>query len=92
MTLKSQLTEDMKTALKAGDKDRLKVVRLMLAAIKQVEVDQRTELDDAAVLQVLGKIERFDRHLETFVRVGRQQQRVLCIAVRSVCTGHESSH
>jgi uncharacterized protein YqeY len=56
MTLKSQLTEDMKTAMKAGDKDRLKVVRLVLAAIKQVEVDQRIEIDDAAVLQVLGKM------------------------------------
>ena len=56
MTLKSQITDDMKTAMKAGDKDRLKVIRLILAAIKQIEVDQRTELDDAAVLQVLNKM------------------------------------
>ena len=48
MPLKNQITEDMKSAMKAGDKDRLKVVRLMMAAIKQVEVDTRTELDDAA--------------------------------------------
>ena len=56
MTLKAQISEDMKTAMKAGDKERLKVVRLILAAIKQIEVDQRTELDDAGVLGVLDKM------------------------------------
>jgi len=56
MPLKGQITEDMKSAMKAGDKDRLKVVRLILAAIKQVEVDKRIELDDAAVLSVLDKM------------------------------------
>ena len=56
MTMKGQITEDMKTAMKAGDKDRLKVVRLILAAIKQIEVDTREELDDAAVLAVLAKM------------------------------------
>ncbi len=56
MSLKGQITEDMKAAMKAGDKDRLKVVRLILAAIKQIEVDKRVELDDAAVLAVLAKM------------------------------------
>ena len=56
MMLKAQLQTDMKDAMKAGDKDRLKVVRLILAAVKQVEVDQRSELDDAAVLGVLNKM------------------------------------
>jgi uncharacterized protein YqeY len=56
MSLKDQITEDMKSAMKAGDKDRLKVVRLMLAAIKQIEIDKRIELDDAAVLTVLDKM------------------------------------
>ena len=46
----------MKSAMKAGEKDRLKVVRLILAAIKQVEVDKRIELDDAAILAVLDKM------------------------------------
>ena len=46
----------MKTAMKAGDKDRLKVVRLIRAAIERIEVDQRIELDDAAVLGVLNKM------------------------------------
>jgi uncharacterized protein YqeY len=56
VSLKGQITEDMKSAMKAGDKDRLKVVRLMLAAIKQIEIDKRIELDDAAVLSVLDKM------------------------------------
>ena len=56
MTLKQQLTQDMKAAMKAGDKDRLGVIRLVNAAIKQKEVDERVELDDAAVLAVLEKM------------------------------------
>ena len=56
MSLKGQITDDMKSAMKAGNKDRLKVVRLIMAAIKQVEVDQRIELDDTAVLTVLDKM------------------------------------
>ncbi len=56
MTLKQQLTDDMKAAMKAGDKDTLGVVRLINAAIKQREVDERVELDDAAVLAVLEKM------------------------------------
>jgi uncharacterized protein YqeY len=56
MTLKAQIYDDMKTAMKSGDKDRLKVVRLILAAIKQIEIDTRTEMDDPAVLAVLNKM------------------------------------
>ena len=56
MSLKDQITEDMKSAMKAGEKDRLKVVRLIRAAIKQIEIDTREELDDAAVLTVLTKM------------------------------------
>jgi len=56
MSLKNQITEDMKSAMKAGEKDRLKVVRLTMAAIKQVEIDKRVELDDAGVLAVLNKM------------------------------------
>jgi uncharacterized protein len=56
MSLKAQLTADMKTAMKAGEKDRLGVIRLINAAIKQREVDERVELDDAAVLAVLEKM------------------------------------
>ena len=54
--LKGRITEDIKTAMKAGEKDRLKVLRLISAAIKQVEVDERRELDDADVLGILDKM------------------------------------
>jgi len=54
--LKQRLQEDMKSALKAGDKRRLGVIRLINAAIKQREVDERSELDDAQVLAVLDKM------------------------------------
>jgi uncharacterized protein len=55
MTMKAKLTEDMKTAMKAGEKDRLGVIRLINAAIKQREVDERIEADDAVVLAILEK-------------------------------------
>jgi uncharacterized protein YqeY len=56
MSLKAQITEDMKTAMRAGDKERLAIVRLILSAIKQREVDERIQLDDAQVLSVLDKM------------------------------------
>ncbi|ODS61962.1 MULTISPECIES: GatB/YqeY domain-containing protein [unclassified Arenimonas] len=56
MSLKTQLTEDMKAAMKAGEKDRLAVIRLINAAIKQKEVDERVEMTDALVLGVLEKM------------------------------------
>ena len=56
MPLKQQLTDDMKAAMKGGDKHRLGVIRLMLAAIKQREVDERIELDDKQTLAVLEKM------------------------------------
>jgi len=56
MSLKARLTDDMKTAMKAGEKDRLAVIRLINAAIKQKEVDERVEMTDALVLAVLEKM------------------------------------
>ncbi len=56
MSLKARLTDDMKTAMKAGEKDRLGVIRLVLAAIKQKEVDERVEMTDPLVLAVLEKM------------------------------------
>ena len=56
MSLKTRLIDDMKTAMKAGEKDRLGVIRLVNAAIKQKEVDERIELDDAQVIAVLEKM------------------------------------
>ncbi len=73
MSLKDQVKEDMKSAMKAGDKDRLKVVRLVLAAIKQVEVDKRVELDDAAVLAVITRMVKQRRDsVEQFEKGGRE--------------------
>ncbi len=54
--LKQRIEADMKAALKSGDKRRLGVVRLILAAVKQREIDERTELDDPQVLAVLDKM------------------------------------
>ena len=72
MSLKGKITDDMKSAMKAGEKDRLKAVRLILAAIKQIEVDQRIELDDAAVLAVLDKMVKQRRDsVEQFQKGGR---------------------
>ena len=56
MSLKQRLTDDMKAAMKGGDKGSLGVIRLVNAAIKQKEVDERIELDDAAVQAVLEKM------------------------------------
>jgi len=56
MSLKQQLTEDMKAAMKSGDKHSLGVIRLINAAIKQREVDERIELTDADVIAVLDKM------------------------------------
>ena len=55
-SLKQQIQEDMKAALRAQDKQRLGVVRLILAAIKQVEVDERVEVDDTRITQILNKM------------------------------------
>ncbi len=56
MSLKAQITTDMKNAMKAKDKDTLGTIRMLTAAIKQVEVDERRELSDADVLSIVGKM------------------------------------
>ncbi len=56
MTLKERITEDMKAAMRSGEKDRLATIRLIMAGIKQREVDERITLDDAQVLSVLEKM------------------------------------
>lgn len=56
MSLKQRLTDDMKAAMKAGEKERLGTIRLMNAAIKQKEVDERIEVDDTQVLAILEKM------------------------------------
>ena len=55
MTLKNQLNDSMKDAMKSGDEVRKRTVRMALAAVKQAEVDKRVELDDAAIMALLQK-------------------------------------
>ena len=73
MSLKARITADMKTAMKAGEKDRLKTVRLILADIQRKEIDSREELDDAGVLTVIEKaIKQRRDSIEQFVKGGRE--------------------
>jgi len=55
-SLKERITDDMKTAMRAGEKERLATIRLVLAAVKQIEVDERIAVDDARMLTILEKL------------------------------------
>jgi uncharacterized protein YqeY len=73
MTLKEQITEDMKTAMRAKDSERLGTIRLLLAACKQREVDERIVLDDAAVVAIVDKlIKQRKDSIEAFEKAARQ--------------------
>ena len=72
MSLKEQITEDMKTAMRAKDSVRLGTVRLLLAALKQKEVDERVVLDDAAVVAIVDKlIKQRKDSIEAFTKAER---------------------
>lgn len=72
--LKQRLQDDMKASMKAGDKPKLGVIRLMLAAIKQREVDERIELTDEQVLAVLDKMLKQRREsIKQYEQAGRQE-------------------
>jgi uncharacterized protein len=73
MSTKTRLQEDMKTALRAGDKARLGVVRMALAAIQQREVDERIELDEAALLGVIEKMIKQRRESAEQYRAGGRE-------------------
>ncbi|MEY8690241.1 MAG: GatB/YqeY domain-containing protein [Leptothrix sp. (in: b-proteobacteria)] len=74
MNLKQRITEDMKVAMKAREAARLATIRLILAAVKQKEVDERTEVDDAAVLAILDKMVKQRRDSITqFDAAGRSE-------------------
>ena len=73
MTLKERITEDMKAAMRAGEKDRLGVIRMLQAAIKQREVDERITLDDAAIVGIVDKLIKQRRDsIAAFTQAGRQ--------------------
>jgi uncharacterized protein YqeY len=70
MSLKARITEDMKSAMRAGEKEKLATIRLAMAAIKQREVDERIVLDDAQVLAVLDKMVKQRRESITQFEAG----------------------
>ena len=72
-TLKERITEDMKAAMRAKEAERLGAIRMLTAAIKQKEVDERVELDDAGVVGIVDKLlkQRKDS-IEAFEKAGRQ--------------------
>ena len=73
MTLKEQITEDMKTAMRAKDSERLGTIRLLLSAIKQKEVDERVVVDDAMAVTIVDKlIKQRKDSIEAFEKAARQ--------------------
>lgn len=74
MSLKASITEDMKSAMRAKDTARLGAIRLLLAAIKQIEVDERIELDDAQIIAIIDKMLKQRRDsISQFEAAGRQE-------------------
>ena len=72
MTLKEQITEDMKSAMRAKEAERLGTIRLLLAAIKQREVDERISVDDAGIIAIIEKlIKQRKDSIEQFQKAGR---------------------
>jgi uncharacterized protein YqeY len=72
MSLKDRITEDMKAAMRAGEKDRLSCIRMLQAGIKQREVDERITLDDAQVLAVIDKMIKQRRESVTQFEAGQR--------------------
>jgi hypothetical protein len=72
MTLKARITEDMKTAMRSGEKDRLSCIRMLQAGIQQREVDERITLDDAQVLAVIDKMIKQRRESVTQFEAGKR--------------------
>ena len=73
MSLKDQITEDMKNAMRAKDSERLGTIRLLLAALKQKEIDERVVLDDAAVVAIVDKlIKQRKDSIEAFEKAERK--------------------
>jgi uncharacterized protein len=76
MSLKGRITDDMKAAMRSGEKERLGVIRMITAAIKQREVDERIVLDDAQVLSVLEKMIKQRKESITQFQAGNRQDLV----------------
>jgi uncharacterized protein len=76
MSLKERITDDMKAAMRAGEKERLGVIRMITSAIKQREVDERITLDDAQVLSVLEKMIKQRKESLVHFQAGNRQDLV----------------
>ena len=72
MSLKARITEDMKAAMRSGERDRLSCIRMLQAGIQQREVDERIELDDAQVLAVIDKMIKQRRESVTQFQAGNR--------------------
>ena len=73
MSLKARITEDMKSAMRAKETERLGTIRLLQAAMKQKEVDERAELDDAAIIAIVDKlIKQRKDSVDAFTKAARQ--------------------
>lgn len=76
--LKTELQDAMKAAMKSGDKDRLGTIRLMMSALKQIEVDERIELDDTRIITILDKMLKQRREsIEQFDKAGRDDLSII---------------
>jgi uncharacterized protein len=76
MSLKERITEDMKAAMRSGEKERLGLIRMITSAIKQREVDERIALDDAQVLSVLEKMIKQRKESLVMFQAGNRQDLV----------------
>lgn len=89
MSLKTRIQDDMKSTMKAGARARLGVIRLILAAIKQREVDERIELDDEQVLVVLGKMVKQRRDsIRQYTDAGRDELAAAELAEVAIIQGY----
>ena len=90
MTLKAQILDDVKSAMRERDQIRLTALRLITAAIKQVEVDKRVQLDEQGVLAVLDKMVKQRRDsLQQYEAAGRDDLAINDEAVTLIIDGHE---
>ena len=89
MSLKAQIQEDMKAALRAGEKERLGTIRMLIAAVKQREIDERIELGDTDVLQIVDKLIKQRRESATqFAAAGRTDLEARELAEARILAGY----
>jgi uncharacterized protein YqeY len=85
MSLKERITDDMKAAMRSGEKERLGVIRMITAAIKQREVDERISLDDSQVLSVLEKMLKQRKFKPEIARTWSTRKQPRSLFYRATC-------